>query len=68
MEEAGESESELYGSTEVSERTLDAQIGGRTCSELPVWNAHQTNMAEKDTAELSDDRSVSEPIERNTEC
>ena len=23
-----------------------------TCNELPVWNAHQTNTAEKDTASL----------------
>jgi hypothetical protein len=34
---------------------------GRTCTELPVWKAHQTNIAEKDTASL---RGVSDRRDR----
>jgi hypothetical protein len=60
LEKAGERERELRGPAEVKGGLTDVVADSRrvgkeddvTCSELPVWNPHQTNMAEKQTASL----------------
>jgi len=55
LEVAGKRKGEL-DNPQRSQWLMDAEHADErcTCNELPVWNAHQTNMAEKDTASLCD--------------
>jgi hypothetical protein len=65
LEKTRERERKLHGSrflrlTDAGGCRQGVGRGGHTCTELPVWNAHQTNMAEKDTASLCDDMRLSD--------
>jgi hypothetical protein len=58
LEEARKCKGELNNTQSNLWSAVVGETGGGkrrcTCNELPVWNAHQTNMAEKDTASLCD--------------